>query len=244
MRQTILKAVYMVVLTGGCMISASPVYGADRTADQILKEIDAVKLPALDSAKSEDQSAVKKHKIKLREASEKRARLILQLYKAAPENTRIAELMQERWQTLSVRLEGGKYDELVRELDGVFTRTKNTKLKIEAAYTRAQLKLNPVSARRAPDPAGVEEFFKLAPKDPRVENLLGSAASATRDDKKKAALLERLRTEFPDSDYAGMLEGAHNRSESIGKRFHLIFNDAISGSSVSISGLKGKVVVV
>jgi thiol-disulfide isomerase/thioredoxin len=244
MRHTIARFVFVAAIIGGCMIFASPVYSADRTADQILKEIDAVKVPTLDSAKSDDLSAVKKHKIKFREASEKRARLISQLYKVAPNHKRIPELMQERWKTVGAQLQGGKYDELVRELENVIAHTKAKDLKIEATYTRAQLKLNPQSTKRAPDASGAEDFFKLAPKDPRVENLLGSAASATRDDKKKAALLERLRSEFPDSDYAGMLQGEHSRTDSIGKRFHLIFDDAISGSSVSISGLRGKVVVI
>jgi thiol-disulfide isomerase/thioredoxin/vacuolar-type H+-ATPase subunit D/Vma8 len=244
MRHTIVKFVYLAVVIGGCMISGSPAVSAERSADQILKEIDAVKLPTLDSTKKDDRSAVLKHKIKLREATEKRARLISQLYKVAPDHKRMPALMAERWKTVRMYLEGGKYDELVRELEGVIARTKDAKLKIEATYTRAQLKLNPVSAKRAPDPAGVDDFLKLAPKDPRAASLLGSAASATRDDKKKAALLEKLRTEFPDNDYAGMLEGPHNRTESVGKPFHLIFDDAISGALVSTTGLRGKVVVI
>jgi thiol-disulfide isomerase/thioredoxin len=231
-------------MIGGCVISASPVLSAERSADQILKELDAVKVPTLDSAKKDDPSAAIKHKIKAREAAEKRARLILQLYKVAPDHKRIVALMQERWKTIGERLEGGKYDELVRELDGVIARAKDRTLKIEASYTKAQLKLNPVSAKRHPDPAAADDFLKLAPKDPRAATLLGAAVAATRDDKKKAERLEKLRAEFPDSDYVGMLEGPHNRTESLGKPFHLIFNDAISGASVSMAGLKGKVVVV
>jgi thiol-disulfide isomerase/thioredoxin len=243
MRRTIVKGIFWAVVLGGCMIVARPVF-AQRTADQLLKEIDAVKLPTLDSEKTDDQSAVKKHKIKLREASEKRARLISQLYKTAPDNKRIPELMLERWSTLGAQLQGGKYDELVRELDGVIAKTKDQKFKVEAVYVKAQLRLNPISAKRAPDTAAAEQFLKLAPKDPRAETLLGSAAAAARDDKKKAALLEILRTKYPNSDYAGMLEGEHNRTESIGKPFHLIFQDAITGSTVSMAGLRGKVVVI
>jgi len=244
MRQTIVKSVYLAVVIGGCVISGSPVLSAERSADQILKEIDAVKLPTLDGSKKDDASAVAKHKIKLREATEKRARLISQLYKVAPDHKRIPDLMQERWKTIGMHLEGGKYAELIRELEGVIARTKDAKLKIEASYTRAQLKLNPVSAKRLPDISGAEDFLTLAPKDPRAASLLGAAASAARDDKKKAALLEKLHSEFPDNDYAGMLEGPHNRTESIGKPFHLIFDDAITGNSVSMAGLRGKVVVI
>jgi thiol-disulfide isomerase/thioredoxin len=227
------------------MVVARPVWSADRRADPILKEIDAVKLPTLDPAKTDDKSAVQKHKIKLREASEKRARLILQLYQVAPGHERIPALMQERWKTIGTHLEGGKYDQLARELENVVAKTKNPKLKIDASYARAQLKLNPVSTKRAPDPSGVEDFLSLAPKDdPRVANLLGAAVSAARDEKKKAAWLKRLNTDFPDNDYAGMLEGPHDRTQSIGKPFHLVFDDAITGATVSMAGLRGKVVVI
>jgi thiol-disulfide isomerase/thioredoxin len=243
MRQKIVRFVCLAMAIGGWMVWASPACKAQGSADQILKQIDAVKVPTLDSAKAEVRSEALKHKIKLREALEKRARLIALLYKAAPDHKRIPELMEERWKTIGAQLQGGKYDELVRELENVIAHTKDTNFKIEASYTRAQLKLNPISAKRAPDPAAAEEFMKLAPKDPRVANLLGSAVSATRDDKKKAALLEKLRTEFPDGDLVGM-QGTHDRSESIGKPFHLIFDDAITGSSVSMTGLRGKVVVI
>jgi thiol-disulfide isomerase/thioredoxin len=244
MRHTIVRFFCVSAVIGGCTMSVSPVFSAERSADQILKEIDAVKLPTLDSTKRDDRSAVLKHKIKLREATEKRARLITQLYKIAPDHKRIPALMAEKWKGIGARPEAGKYYELLNELENVIAHTKDEQLKIEASYTRAQLKLNPVSARRAPDPAAVDDFLKLAPKDPRAANVLGSAAAATRDETKKAALLERLRSDFPDSDYVGMLQGPHNRTDSLGKPFHLIFDDAISGSSISMTGLRGKVVVI
>ena len=51
-------------------------------------------------------------------------------------------------------LRRGVYDELIRELDNVLAHTKDQKLKIEASFTRAQLKLNPVSSKSAPDAVG------------------------------------------------------------------------------------------
>jgi thiol-disulfide isomerase/thioredoxin len=244
MRRTFSRSAYLTAAVGGYLIIAMPVLSAERSADQILKEIDAVKLPKLDSTKKDDRSAVLNHKIKLREAIDKRARLIARLYKIAPDHKRIPALMEERWKSIGMHPEKGRYDELVRELENVIARTKDKKLRIEASYTRAQLKLNPVSSRRSPDPSGVDGFLNLAPQDPRAAGLLASAVAATHDDKKKAALLERLRTGFPGNDYVGMLEGPHDKSESLGKPFHLVFDDAITGSSVSMTGLRGKVVVI
>ena len=41
-----------------------------------------------------------------------------------------------------------------------------------------------------------------------------------------------------------MVAGARRRKEAVGKPFELEFTDAIKGSTVSMKGLKGKVVVV
>ena len=42
------------IVIGGWLVSSSIALGADRTADQVLKEIDAVKTPTLDSKKKDD----------------------------------------------------------------------------------------------------------------------------------------------------------------------------------------------
>jgi thiol-disulfide isomerase/thioredoxin len=228
----------------GSMAWSAPALSAERTAAQLLKEIDAVKLPTLDSRKEHSRATVLDNQIRRREAAEKRARLIRELYKVAPDNERSAVLMRERWDTVGKHPEKGKYDELIREIDGVLAHSKSPKLKVEASFVKAQLKLNPVSSKASPDPSGVDEFLKLAPRDPRAAGLLASAAAVTRDEKKKTDLIERLQRDFPDSDLAGMFQGPYDQKESIGKPFHLEFTNAIDGSTVSIKGLRGKVVVV
>ena len=150
--------------------------------------------------------------------------------------------MEERWK-LTGTPEKTRYVEFINELDKVLAQTKDEHLKIEAAYLKATLKLNPVSTKKAPDPSGVEEFLKLAPKDPRAEVLLGTAANVTKDEKKRTELLERLNKEFPGSDLAGMF-GPHNQTDSIGKPFNLQFTNAIDDKPISMKSLKGKVVVI
>jgi len=230
------------VVLGGCLASAFLAYGADRTAQQVLKEIDAIKLPTVDSDKKDKKGPATTAEIKSRETAQRRSKLILELYKVAPDHKRIPALMEERWQLIGTP-EKTRYAEFVAELDKVFKETKDERLKIEAGYLRATLKLNPVSSKKTPDPAGVEDFLKVAPKDPRAEMLLGTAASVTKDEKKRTALLERLDKEYPGSDLAGML-GKHDQTSGIGKPFNLAFTNAIDGKSISIKSLKGKVVVI
>jgi thiol-disulfide isomerase/thioredoxin len=239
-----MKVVGASVVLAGWLVMTSGALGADRTADQVLKEIDAVKMPALNSNKKVDQSSDKARQARARDAAQKRARLIAELYKVAPDHKRIPALMEERWKTLGTKPEPTRYTELLKELDKVIAKTDDEHLKVEGSYLKAVLKLHPVSSKKYPDPSGVEEFLTLAPKDSRAASLLATAVSLTGDEKKKAALQERLDKDYPDAEIANMFKGHQNRSEAIGKPFHLTFTDAISGSSISMTKLKGQVVVI
>jgi len=74
--------------------------------------------------------------------------------------------------------------------------------------------------------------------------LLYTAAGLTKDVKAKTALEDRIIKDFGDTMYGGIVQGGRRQRESIGKPFDLEFTDAVKGSTVSIKGLKGKVVVV
>jgi thiol-disulfide isomerase/thioredoxin len=237
-----MRVVTVAVMLGGWLASASLAYGADRTAQQVLKDIDGIKVPKIDSENKDKKGPASAAEIKAREAAQKRIKLILELYKIAPDHKRVPALMEERWQLIGTP-EKTRYAELIAELDKVIGQTKDEHLKIEAAYLRATLKLNPASSKKVPDASGVEAFLKLAPKDPRAETLLGTAASVVKDEKKKTALLDRLNKEYPGSDLSGMF-GPHNRSEDIGKPFLLAFSNAVDGKPISMKALKGKVVVI
>ncbi len=224
-------------------VCVAAAWGADRTAAQILRDLDAVKVPKPDSASTEN-AARRDQEIRAREAAFRRARLIGELFKAAPDHARVPALLEERWKTLSEHPENGRYAELLQELDRVVARPPSNKLKIEASYLRARLRLKPISTKKEPDVSGVGEFVKLAPKDPRTGDLLSSAVVVARDLKIRKALLAQLALAVPDSDLPGMLEEDHDPKTSIGKPFHLEFTNAITGTTVAMRHLKGKVVVV
>ena len=237
-----MRGMTIAIVVGGCLASAVVARVADRKPDQILKEIDALKVLTVDSDKKEKKSGASAADLKSRDAAQRRSRLIAELYKVAPDHKRIPALMQERWKFIGTP-EKTRYTEFVNEVDKVFAQTKDKELKIEAAYLRATLKLNPASSKKSPDPSGVDDFLKLAPKDSRAETLLGTAAEVTKDDTKKAALLERLKKEFPESELVGMLS-PHDQADSIGKPFSLEFTNAIGDKQISMKNFKGKVVVI
>jgi thiol-disulfide isomerase/thioredoxin len=241
MRKFVRCALVAVVL-GGFVGTSGLAIAADRTAADILKELEGLSLPRFDAAKRSDQNYVQQYITEHQKVTEKRGELILELLKVAPDHEQVPKLLSERWANLPVV--GPKADDSIKEINEAIAHTKNEKVKIEGTFTKARIKLIQTRSTGKPDTSGVDEFIKLAPKDARSANLLYMAASITTDEKAKAALEDRILKEFPDSKFGGMLQGARRQKEAIGKPFELEFTDAIKGSTVSIKGLKGKVVVL
>jgi thiol-disulfide isomerase/thioredoxin len=206
-----------------------------------LKDLESVETPKLDASKRTDSAYVREFIAKRQESMDKRAALILELYKTAPTHEQIPTLMVERWRSVN---SGSKVEEIIKEIDQVLAQTNDPKLKVEAAFAKAQKKLASSRTSGTPDLASIDEFLKLAPKDPRGVSLLYGASVTAKNEKTKTAIEDRILKDFADSRNAGMIKGSRRKQEAIGKPFDLEFTDAIKGSTVSIKGLKGKVVVI
>jgi thiol-disulfide isomerase/thioredoxin len=230
-----------VVATLGLLLASASAFADDRTAEKILKELDAVKVPDVDRTKIKDRAYVQEYIAKRQEVGKKRGELIQELYKIAPNNEKLAELLPERWMNSDPRQDQGKA--LLAEINDVLAHSKNEKLLIEGNFVKAQLKLF-LSDDPKFDMAPVDAFIKLAPKDPRASSLLYEASKRMTDESAKKAIEERILKDFPDSPMVDSIKGSRRQRESVGKPFELEFTDAVKGSTVSINGLKGKVVVV
>jgi thiol-disulfide isomerase/thioredoxin len=88
--------------------------------------------------------------------------------------------------------------------------------------------------------------MKVAPKDERGPSILVQVAQFSQglSDTEKKAIFERIRKDFPDSQAAAQVEAEMKKAEAVGKPFELAFNEAITGKSISMADLKGKVVVI
>ena len=140
------------------------------------------------------------------EATKTRDKLILELYKAAPDNKRIPTLMAERWE--STPPGGPQIDALIKEIDDVLAHTKNDKLKVEGTYVKAQAKLFKDRQHGVGklDTTAIDAFIQLAPKDPRAGRLIYMAAMSASDPKTKAALEDRILKDYPDSQFTAMIK--------------------------------------
>jgi thiol-disulfide isomerase/thioredoxin len=231
---------WAVLILGACgWVAPADVRGADRTAEQILEDIDDAVVPKLDAKKARDAAYLRRHRVREEEAAAKRDRLALELFKVAPNHERLPELMAERWSRKDERYRG-----LFKEVDDVLAHTKNPKLKAEAIFIKARAKVKETRSNGSPDLALMDEFLKLRPGDPRGADLLQSAINHTRNAALKTSLQERLVKDYPDSRPVAALRGPREPREWVGKPFDLEFNDAITGAPVSIKKLKGKVVVI
>ena len=223
-------------------MSATQARGDDRKAEEILKEIDAVKPPTLDQSKVQDRAYVQKYIAEQRKAMTTRAELIGELYKVDPANEQLVKLLPARW--MAKLQSGGDAKAVTTEIDEVLAGTKIPALKIEAAFSKAQLPMMTGRADESTTLKNIDEFTKLAPKDERAGDLLYAATRVVADEAKQTELLNRIVKEYPKSRGASQAKGTLRKLDGIGKPFDLEFTEAISGSEISMKGLKGKVVVI
>ena len=236
----IFRGAWLVLLLGAWLSSAGETLAGDRTAGQILKEINAVKVPPFDRTRTGDEAYVKEHESIRHAQIAKRAALILELYNAEPDHQRIPALMAERWGSMSAV--GAEADQLKQEVDRVLGETASQKLKVEAIFTRTRIRLRESESSGSPDIAAIDEFLKVAPRDRRGAAMLYHAASVTADPQAKLELENRISKDFPE--YAATIEGTRRRQAALGKPFDLEFTDAVTGAKVSTKSLKGKILVV
>jgi thiol-disulfide isomerase/thioredoxin len=238
----ILRRSWAALLFGLVLGLISAANAADRPAPQILRDLDAVRLPSFDYARQSEPGYVDQMRKEFLDAGARRDALIFELYRVDPNHQRLPELMSEHWRRLPpIGEAAARFD---REINDVLARTQNEALRAEALFARAQAGLLKTQQTGTPELTGVEDFVRKYPKDMRSEVLLYSAAMVVRDDKTKQTYEDRVLKDYPGSRFAQAIQGTRHQLESIGKPFDLNFTDAITGSAVTMKGLRGKVVVI
>lgn len=209
-----------------------------REVASILKDIEHNPLPQFDRRKAEDQEAVKEFVARREAAIKKREVLLFELYDAEPNHAMLVSLFNQRW-------DAPPYDAArAAEIDRVMGHTQNSALRAEALFAKTHI----AHAQHSDDPKSllpaIEEFVRSAPKDPRCPNLFYTVGLMAKDASLRLAMEDRIIKDYPDSS-VGVSAAARRKARSmIGKPFVLAFKDAITGKSVSMDGLRGKVVVI
>ena len=173
----------------------------------------------------------------------KKGDLGFELYQSCTEHEKVPQLMAVRWGTRA-NVDPKATGEVLKEIDEVVAKTKSQKFKVDATFSKAMIKLRAGGEGRPPDASGIDEFIKIAPKDPRAAGLLYNATFFAKDIQAKTAFEDRILKEYPDSRHVNSIKGSRRARAQVGKPFDLEFADAINGSNVSVKGLKGQVVAI
>ncbi len=224
-------------LIAGLAFAQSP-----RTAQKVLEDIKAVKQPQVPQERT--PQAMQAFMAAARQSQEKKAALILELLKVDPTCPDLVTLLPERWMTLAPPGQDLSA-EAVKEIDETVAKLKNEKLAAEGGFVK-MISTVRVSFQTDFDKAlaAVEGYIAKFPKEDRGIMILGQLAGMSKDEAKKVAIQDRILKDYPDSQIAKSLVGEKRMRDAVGKPFEVEFNDAITGSPVSMKALKGKVVVV
>ena len=236
---------------GGWLVVVAAAFAEDRSAEAILKDYDAVATPPAEPAKAKTKRALLDARARRQKALVRRDELAMEFYRAHPEHERAPQLMAARWEA---RLADPKKVEGVgKEVDEVLATGGSDGLLREAAFVKASLAIRKSGRNPAAALPAVEDFVRRDPKDARGAMLLSDVAGALPDSPQRESLLNRITETYPTTPYAEEIKdlraakagaGGGDAAERVGKPFALAFNDATTGTPVSIQGLKGKVVVI
>lgn len=244
-----LRASGALLFGGWLMVSAAsgtPARGADRPAEQILAEIEAVEIPKLDPDRRGETAAMTEYLTKRKAAMARRGDLILELLRGHPDHPSLPDLFTGRWRDQLGSSSSSLLDpKFIAELDEVMAKSRSDKLKADAAFYKTIVELQ--TGRGGPDEIlkTVEKFIAIAPKDERGALLLFTIGNQMEGSPRQVELFKRVISDYPESSsVAGSAKGVLRKKEGVGKPFDLEFTDAIKGTSIAMKELRGKVVVI
>jgi thiol-disulfide isomerase/thioredoxin len=215
---------------------------ADRTAEEILKDYDAVEVVKYEPEKKGQPGYVVEYRGALNRADRRKAELAHELFRVRPDHQRLPAMLIHCWKDsmMSPATAAGT----VAEIDEALPFFKD---KAQIKVARQMRVISTVHVHlKSPEQAmpELDRFLADYPKDPLGASLLSGFASTVAEPALKLRLLNRLIAEFPDHPAAKGAKGSLTLLEKLGKPFALSFRDAIKKEPVSMERLKGKVVVV
>lgn len=237
------KHVFAVLIAAGMAFSSSA-FADDRTAEEILDDINGLAYPTYDGERGDDE-AFRKRFFELRGALDLvKAAYILELYQVDPDHEKVAAMLPVRWRILGA---DDKRKEVAKsEMEEIIASAPDSELAGEARYAMAMsvVQENMWGEDKDLDKANeaIEAFMKALPDDERGARLLSTLARAYEDGSdEQIGIYQTIVANYPSDKYAG---GKLRQVKGLGKLFELEFTDAITGTIITSEGLKGQVVIV
>jgi len=194
-----------------CTLSAAD---QPREADAILKEYQAVKMPAYESAKRDDQDYIRTYMEARTKALAMQNELALELYRAHPGHQRATELMMARWSNMR----GNEVEKAVTEMEQFLKDQPDSPRKKDVLYTRAMTVMNTMRPDMAKGRDYTEEFIQAYPNDERGAGLLSMMAMRSFNDKPlQLTIYRRIAADYAGTRSAKMAEGGIRRADAVGQ---------------------------
>ena len=207
----------------------APAIAADRTATEILKELNDMKRPQFVPKAGEDrQKAIEAFYAETKVANEKRAALIDELRKADPENEKLVKLLPERWMVLA---QTGQTDALLAEIDE--RRRQDEERGPEGGGPLPQGPArDDEGPRRRPEARRrpLRRSSRPPPKDRRAPPCSTPWPARSATNPRRTPSRTASSRNSPTARIAEMIKGARRQREAVGKPFDLEFTDAVKGT--------------
>lgn len=216
------------------------------TPDEYLARVKAVGEPDFDASRKREKGYLENYKKQQHLLYRKKAAILLELCKRHPDDTRYAEWMNRRWILLGWNQDPKVVaqevlDDIVRVTEG---ETDPVVLR-DAAYWHAYFRCHLATGRAEQAYVAAKAFVDVYPNDQRGADLLSLAAEdPTASKKRRLAIYRRLGADYSKTHYGIYAPGMVRRLTGVGKTFPLSFDDAITGRTVDLADMHGKIVVL
>lgn len=212
----------------------------ERTAEEILAEINSLEYPMFDQSRMSDPTYFEEYRKLVIEVQQRQNELFWEFYEGHPDHEWTPRLLERRWMNMFEA--NSDVDATIKNIDEFIENEERENLLDAARFCRAYIQMSSNM-----DPAEMhkiaEQFHKEYPNSERGAMLYYMAvvyADAEHVESIQAALLEK----YPDSMEANMIRGQQRQKESVGKPFEFEFEDAITGEKLTQADFKGKILVI
>lgn len=217
-----------------------------REPADFLAEVEAVGEPPFDPQRKQEPGYLEHYKTQQHILYRRKAAILLELCKTHPHDARVPDWMNRRWVLLGWNQEPADVaDEVLADISSVLAENENERVARHGAFWRAYFEAHRAAGNAPAMYEHVETFTRAFPEDERGAELLYLVAtdeSAKHD--LQLSIFSRLHDDYADTHFGRYALGMIRRIEALHQRFELAFRDVRTKEPVSISGLRGEVVVI